>query len=153
MQVKAVGRPAILAWVLFFIVLVVVAGWVAWSVLVRARHMRTADTPAVAISAMPPGQSAKAVVLLNRVDHAKLSGTLLQRESDTVYQRSAGQASSQVDALLTPYTAVVMGRPQDITAGAVVQVAGNLDGSHVLHTKQVVILTGCVRVEEENGKP
>jgi hypothetical protein len=147
MHTKTAGRSATLRGVLFFIVLAVVAGWAAWSVVVLGRQMRPADTPAVAFRALPSGQSAKAVVFLSRVDHGKLSGTLLQPESDTVYRRPA--EATQVDAEMTPDTAVVMGVPQDIAPGAVVQLAGTLDGRHVLQTRQIVILTRDVRVERQ----
>jgi hypothetical protein len=152
MQAQTAYSSATSRWVLFFIALATVAGWAAWSVLARARQMRPAAMPPSAFSAMPAGQSAEAVVFLNGVDHGKLSGTLLQRESDTLYRGPSDQVGSEVEAELTADAAVVMGRPQDIVAGAVVQVAGALDGRHVLHTTRVVILTGYVRVEKENGE-
>lgn len=147
MDAKTAGSSATLRWVLFFIMLAAVAAWAARSVLLRGRQMRPADTPAVAFRDIPSGRSAKAVVLLNRVDHGKLSGTMLQRESETMYRRPA--EPSPVDAELTSETAVVMGTAQDIAPGAVVQVAGTMDSRHVLQTRQIVILTGYVRVERQ----
>ena len=44
-----------------------------------------------------------------------------------------------------------MGRPQDIAAGAIVQLAGTLDKNRILRAKQVVILTGYVRLCKERG--
>ena len=148
MQAQTAHSSATSRWILFFIALATVAGWSAWSVFARARQMRPAAMPPSAFSARPAGQSSKAVVFLNKVDDGKLNGALLQRETDTLYRRPADRVGAEVSAELTPDTAVVMGKPQDIVADAVVQVAGTLDRRHVPHTSQVVILTGYVTLRK-----
>jgi hypothetical protein len=77
----------------------------------------------------------------------KLKGTLLERQNDTAYRVPIANGPT-LAAILTPETSVVMGGSQDIAAGAIVQLAGALDKDHVLRTKQVVILTGYVRLSE-----
>jgi len=130
----------------------IATSWITRSVLVRARRMRPADSPTSVLRAMSTGQDIRAVVYVNSVADGKLSGTLLQRENDTVYRQPAADSGSELEAALTTKTVVVMGRPQDIVPGAVVQVAGILDHSHILHTNQIVILTGYLRVEQKRGE-
>jgi hypothetical protein len=139
-----------LKWIIFLAVLACVAAWAIRGVLVRAQQMSTADTSASTFASSPPGSSAKAVVRLDSVKGKELKGTLLEKESDTVYLLSS-ERPPIVIAVLTPDTSVVMGKPQDIVLGAVVQLAGTMDANHVLRTTQVVILTGYVRVSHKAG--
>jgi hypothetical protein len=96
---------------------------------------------------MTPGTQAKAVIRLDQVAGERLKGTLLERESDTAYRVPIGSGSA-VTVFLAPETSVVMGRPQDVAAGAIVQLVGTLDQDHVLRAKQIVILTGYVHLLE-----
>jgi hypothetical protein len=137
-----------LKWIIFLAVLAAVAVWAVRGVLVRAQQMSTADTRASAFASISPGSSAKAVVRLESVKGSEMKGTLLERQSDTVYLLPS-EMTPPVIAVLTPDTPVVMGKPQDIAVGAVVQLAGTIGADHVLQTSQVVILTGYVRVSQE----
>ena len=137
-----------LKWVIFLAALAAVAVWAVRGVWVRAQQMSTADTTASAFASIAPGSSAKAVVRLDSVKGNELKGTLLERQSDTVYHLPSA-TTRPVIAVLTPDTSVVMGRPQDIAVGAVVQLAGTIGANHVLQPTQVVILTGYVRVSQE----
>jgi hypothetical protein len=137
----------ILKWAVFLIVLTTVMVWAVGGVLGRAGRMQTANTPASMFARTVPGSRAKVVIRLDQVAGVKLKGTLLERESDTAY-RVPIESSSAVNAILTPETSVVMGRPQDIMTGAVVQLAGTLDKDRVLHAKQIVVLTGYVHLME-----
>jgi hypothetical protein len=139
-----------LKWVIFLSVLACVAVWAIRGVLVRAQQMSTADTSASTFASSPPGSLAKAVVRLDSVKGKELKGTLLEKQSDTVYLLPS-ERTPIVIAVLTPDTSVVMGKPQDIADGAVVQLAGTIDANHVLQTSQVVILTGYVRVSQKAG--
>jgi hypothetical protein len=137
-----------LKWIIFLAVLASVAVWAIRGVLGRAQQMRTADTSALTFASISPGSSAKAVVRLESVSGKELRGTLLEKQGDTVYLWPS-ENTPTVIAVLTPDTSVVMGKPKDIAAGAVVQLAGVLDADHVLQTNQVVILTGYVRVSQK----
>lgn len=139
-----------LKWIIFLSVLACVAVWAIRGVLVRAQQMSTADTSASTFASSPPGSLAKAVVRLDSVKGKELKGTLLEKQSDTVYLLPS-ERTPIVIAVLTPDTSVVMGKPQDIAEGAVVQLAGTIDANHVLQTSQVVILTGYVRVSQKAG--
>jgi hypothetical protein len=142
-----------LKWFIFLAVLASVAAWAIRGVLVRAQQMSTAETTASAYTSISPGSSAKAVVRLESVKGSELKGALLEKQSDTVYLLPSEKKLTVV-AVLTTDTSVVMGKPQDIAVGAVVQLAGTIDANHVLQTNQVVILTGYVRVsQKQDGSP
>jgi hypothetical protein len=115
-----------------------------------SQRMSTADTSDSLFESIAPGSSAKAVVRLDSVKGEELKGTLLEKQSDTVY-RVPFRRTVAVIAVLTPDASVVMGKPQDIAVGAVVQLAGTIDASHILQTNQVVILTGYVRLSQKAG--
>jgi hypothetical protein len=134
-----------LNWAVFLCVLAAVMVWAVRGVLDRAGRMQTAST-SVVFAGNAPGTPAKAVIRLDQVAGENLKGTLLERASDTSYRIPIG--GSPVAAILTSETSVVMGRPQDIAAGAIVQLAGTLDQHRVLRAKQVVILTGYVHLLE-----
>jgi len=138
---------SVLKWSISLLFLAVVVVWGVGGVLERAWRMQTANTSAFAFATMTPGTQTKAVVQLDQVAGEKLKGILLERESDTLYRVAIGNGST-VAAILTAETSVVMGRPQDIAAGAIVQLAGALDQHRVLRAKQVVILTDYVRLAE-----
>ena len=91
------GRPhtrAALMWLLFVAVIVTVTAWAVRGVLVRAARMNTVDTSASIFAATPLGSKTKAVVRLDRVDGKKLSGTLLEKQSETVYLVPSGKSST-----------------------------------------------------------
>jgi hypothetical protein len=140
---KAPFDSAVSKWTIFLLVLAFVTVWVVRGVLERAGRMQTANTSASVFARTAPGSPANAVIRLDQVVGAYLKGTLLERESDTAYRLPIGSGSPVV-AILTPETSVVMGLPQDIAAGAIVQLAGTLDKDRVLRAKQVVILTGYI---------
>jgi hypothetical protein len=137
-----------LRWIIFLALLGCVAIWAIRGVLVRAQQMSTADTSTSTFAHLPPGSSAKAVVRLESVKGTDLKGILLERQSDTVYLLPSDKTPS-VTAVITPETSVVMGKPEEIAVGAVVQLAGTVDANHVLQTTQIVILTNYVRVSEK----
>ena len=143
-------HPASPKWIVFLSVLVSVSVWAVRGILVRAQQMSTADTSASTFASISPGSSAKAVVRLESVQGQELKGKLLIKQSDTVYLLPP-ERTPIVIAALTSDTSVVMGKPQDITVGAVVQLAGKIDVDHVLHTTQVVILTGYVSVSQKRS--
>jgi hypothetical protein len=144
---KPLFNSLVLNWAVFLCLLAAVMAWAVRGVLERAGRMQTASTSAVVFAGKGPGAPAKAVIRLDQVAGENLKGTLLERESDTAYRVPSG-SGSPVAAILTSETSVVMGRPQDIAAGAIVQLAGTLDQDRVLRTKQVVILTGYVHLLE-----
>jgi len=145
---KPIGTSLALRWVLFLLLLTVAMGWAVRSVLARATMMKTADTPAQALSASEPGTRIRVVVSIDQVVGGNLKATALERVSAALYRRP--RAGGVVSAVLTPETSVVMGKTQDIVPGAIVQLAGTLDSNHTLRTSKVVILTGYVHVADDS---
>jgi hypothetical protein len=90
-----------LKWMIFLVVLACLAAWAIRGVLVRARRMSTADTSGLLFESIAPGSSAKAVVRLDSVKGEELKGTLLEKQSDTVY-RVPFKRTAAVIAVLTP---------------------------------------------------
>ena len=144
-------NKASLKWVIFLAALAAVAVWAVRDVLARAQQMSTSGTSAPAFASISLGSSAKAVVRLESVTGIELKGTLLERQSDTVYLLPSA-STPPVVAVLSSDTSVVMGKPQDIAVGAVVQLGGIIGANHVLRTSQVVILTGYVHVSQKHGE-
>ena len=134
-------------WTVFVVLFAAVAIWTVRGVLVRAQEMKAADTSASALASVASGSPAKAVVQLDHVSGGELKVTLLQRQSDTVYLVPSENIAT-VTAVLTPETSVVMGKPEEIVAGAIVQLDGTMDERHALRTNQIVILTGYVRLSK-----
>ena len=145
---KASLGPPVLRWTLFLLLLDVSADWAFRAVQAHAQQMKPAETPASAWAAMALGTETKAVVCVDQVSGTKVQATILERQSDTVYRKSSA-ISSGVAAILSPEASVAMGRAEDIVPGAILQLAGMLDDRHVLHARQVVILTGYVHLEKE----
>jgi len=140
-------NTVILRWTIFVALLATMTAWAIRGVLVRAQQMKAVDTSASALASIAPGSPTKAVVRLDHVAGSELKGTLLQRQSDTVYLLPSDNTST-VNAILTPETSVVMGKPEEIVEGAIVQLDGTMDEHHSIRTNQVAILTGYVRLTQ-----
>jgi hypothetical protein len=72
-----------------------------------------------------------------------VTGAVLERVDAGMYRRT----TQQLRAHLAADTPVLMGRPEDVRGGAVVQIRGQLTPTHELAADRVVILTGAVRVQ------
>ena len=121
---KRLYDSSVLKWTVFLFLLAMVMAWAVRGVLDRAWRMQTASTSASVFARMTPGTQAKAIIRLDQVAGEKLKGTLLERESDTAYRVPIGSGPA-VAAVLTPETSVVMGRSQDIAAGAIDSTRGH----------------------------
>lgn len=139
-----------LKWIIFLTALSALAIWSIRGVLVRAQKMSTADTSVSTFASISPGSPAKVVVRLENVKGKDLKGLVLEKQSDTVYLLPSDRTPT-VTAVLTADTSVVMGKPEEIAAGAVVQLGGIVDADHVLQINQVVILTGYVHLLTKQG--
>lgn len=148
MQIRrSVIDSPMVRWSLFSFLLILTLVWSGRDVLLRARQMKAADTSSSAFFAMRAGTRTKAVVLLDDVAGKELRGKLLERNADTVYRKASASAPA-IDAVLTPETSVVMGKPEDIASGAIVQISGIVDENHALQAREIVILTGYVHLAE-----
>lgn len=143
--VKRAPVETIFRWAIFFVLLAVATGWAVKSVLARSSRMKAADSSVQAFSAAAPGSTVKAVVKIDAVTGQSLKATLLEKVSDSVYCKPRS-GESGITAVLSSEFSVVMGKAQDIAPGAIVQLAGAVDGHHVVNVTQVVILTGYVHL-------
>lgn len=75
----------------------------------------------------------------------KITGKLLQKKTEEIYMRTAAAVTVQSNR----QTKIVMGKPADVHAGAVVHVTGTVQKDHVIAADQIVILTGYVKVQSE----
>lgn len=133
-------------WIVFILALCITIGWAARSIAVGAQQMKAADTRASEFAAFKPGDHAKAVVQIEKVEGNEIAGILLERKSDTEYRKPEIESCLRIRALLSEGTSVVMGKPSDITPKATVQIDGIVNDKHVLLASQVAILTGYVTV-------
>jgi len=121
----------------------VIVAAIVLDVVRRAGQMRAATTSAAAVLEAPPGSLVKAVVRLEDVRGASACRAQLLEALDGETYRVT---STRIHVALTPDTEVVMGSDADVRPGAIVQVAGTIDSEHAIRVRQIVILTGYIRV-------
>ncbi|MFY9844281.1 MAG: hypothetical protein WA718_01850 [Terriglobales bacterium] len=110
----------------------------------KAMRMQAETTPALFLSKLKPGQVAKIVLEVTAVaPAASVEGSVLDKESETVYHRTANSMKILFDAT----TPVVMGKSEDIHPGAVVHITARMASDNMVHANQIVILTGYVKVK------
>ena len=143
LQRSVIDSP--IRWGSFVVLLIVFAIWTLRDVVPRANRMKPADQQASTYFATTAGSKTTAVVILDGVAGKVLKGRLLRRDTDTTYH-TPPKGEFPVTAVLTPETAVVMGKPADVIPGAIVQLSGILDSHHAMHTSEIVILTGYVHL-------
>lgn len=73
----------------------------------------------------------------------KITGELLEKKTEEIYTRTTTPVTVQWNA----QTKMVMGKAADVRSGALVHVTGTVQKDHSLQAKQIVILTGYVKVQ------
>ena len=86
---------------------------------------------------------AKIVIEVAETAEGRIRGRLLEKNDETHYVRTANPA----DISWGRDTKIVMGKTEDIHAGAIVHVTGKLASDHSVQAQQIVILTGYVQVK------
>jgi hypothetical protein len=110
----------------------------------KALQMKAEITVNAAPAQLKPGDEAKVVLEVTAAaPAASIEGNLLQKQTETVYQRTGSTMKVAFDAA----TPVVMGKATDVHAGAVVHVTAKMGNDRVLHASQIVVLTGYVKVQ------
>jgi hypothetical protein len=113
-------------------------------VLVSRAMMGAAPDSAQRVAGATSGEHINAVLEVTTVStDGLLSGWVLERQAETLYQRTDHILQMRWNA----DTPIVMGKPQDITTGAVFQVSGQLDAARILNADRIVILTGYVTIQ------
>ncbi len=109
----------------------------------KAMNMKSETTAGGSLSRLKPGDEAKVVLEVTAVSAASVKGTVLEKQSETVYRRTGNTVKIAFDTA----TPVVMGKASDIHEGAVVHITAKMGNDHVLRAGQIVVLTGYVTVK------
>lgn len=134
---------AVLVWSATGAILITAAVAIVFDVAHRAAGMRAATTRAASVLNARPGARIDAVARLKANENNNTySAQLLESSGETTYR----ETPALIRIALGADTSVLMGSGTDVKPGAVVQASGRMDGAHVLHASQLVILTGYVRV-------
>jgi hypothetical protein len=123
--------------------LAIVVGLAGWRVTGRMMSMDASAAGASQYEQYKPGDTAKVVIEVTEAAAGSLTGKILERENETVYKRTGKLGRATFSAS----TKVLMGKPADIKPEAVLHITGTVGSDHILTARQVVVLTGYVRVE------
>jgi putative AlgH/UPF0301 family transcriptional regulator len=144
---KIAGRRARTVWFVLIALIALLFTFVVWKSGSMAKTMSAAaasDEQDFSRSAV--GSSAKFVLeIAESGSEGKLTGKLLQKKTEEIYMRTAKAVTVQSKR----QTKIVMGKPADVHAGAVVHVTGIVQKDQVIAADQIVILTGYVKVQSE----
>jgi len=132
-------------WLVVEAVVLLLLGGAVWNVGRRAFRMEAAAASTDrSIAQLAPGSKTKLVLELKSAGGKNSAqGVLLEKQSKDLYRRTG----NAVRVTFGPNTAVVMGKPDGIQAGAVVHVTGTVAEDASVAASQIVILTGYVRVQ------
>ncbi len=114
-----------------------------WQGAGRMMTMQTQAANRTEFLQLKPQDDAKIVVEVTEAPAGRIRGKLLEKQDETHYARTGNQA----EVGWGKDTAIVMGKAEDIRAGAVVHVTGKVAGDHSVQAQQIVILTGYVQVK------
>lgn len=114
-----------------------------WQDAGRMMTMKTQAANRTEFLQLKPQDDAKFVVEVTEAPAGHLRGKVLEKQDETHYARTGNQS----EVSWGKDTAIVMGKAEDIRAGAVVHVTGKVAGDHSVQAQQIVILTGYVQVK------
>jgi putative AlgH/UPF0301 family transcriptional regulator len=144
---KIAGRRARVVWFVLIALVALLFTFVVWKSGSMAKTMSAAaasDEQDFSRSAV--GSSAKFVLeIADASSEGKITGKLLQKKTEEIYTRTATAVTVQSNR----QTKIVMGKPADVHAGAVVHITGTLQKDQVIAADQIVVLTGYVKVQSE----
>ncbi len=116
---------------------------VLWSVKMASVMSDAAKGDANAAQVKVGEQTKMVLEILEVSADGKIHGTVLKEKTKEVYTRT----DAKMIATENKETKFVMGKAEDVHAGAVVHVTGTMQEDRSLAAQQIVILTGVVRVE------
>jgi hypothetical protein len=132
-----------LLWALASSVILVAISAIVFDVTRRAAGMKAAATRPALVLAAAPNTIVRAVVRLEGKAEADVYlAELLESVGETTYR----ETPTRIQVTLTAGAKVVMGSGKDVRPGAIVQVAGTMDGQLTLHASQIVILSGYIQL-------
>jgi len=141
---KVEGRARVV-WGVLIAVVVLLFALAVWKSGATAKMMSAASSSEQEFSRIAAGSAAKFVAEITEVSaEGKITGRLLQKKTEEVYARTATVAMVQPNE----HTKIVMGKPADLRAGAVVHITGTVQKDRAVAAEQIVILTGYIKVQE-----
>jgi len=128
----------------FVVVGALATAFVLWNSARRAGNMTAAAaSDEQQFTQAAAGEKTKIVVEIESAADGTIKGKVLQKKSDTVYARTNTAAVVHSGS----QTKIVMGKEDDVHAGAVIHVTGTAGKDHSITAEQIVILTGYVKIE------
>lgn len=129
---------------MFMLAVIAALGLVyVWSGAGKMLRMQTQAANNAEFAQLKADDAAKIAVEVTEVSAARIRGKLLERQDETHYTRT-GKAA---EIAWGKDTAFVMGKAEDVHAGAIIHVTGKLAADHSVAARQIVILTGYVQVK------
>lgn len=114
----------------------------------KAMRMNSQTTARASLPQLKPGDEAKIVIEVTGVTAASIEGNVLEKKSETVYRRAGNKtAGNRMKIAFDATTPVVMGKASDVHEAAVLHITANMGSDRVLHARQIVVLTGYVKIE------
>jgi hypothetical protein len=134
------SRPV---WILMLAGLATLSLIFVWRGAGRMMRMQTRAASSAEFGQVKPADETKIVIEVSEASEGRIRGKLLEKQDETHYSRTANAA----DVSWGKDTALVMGKAEDIRAGAIVHVTGKVAEDHSVLARQMVILTGYVQVK------
>jgi hypothetical protein len=140
-----VVRRARVGWGILIAVGILLLALAVWKSGATAKMMSAPSSSEQEFSRSAAGSDAKFVAEITEVSaEGKITGRLLEKKTEEIYARTATVAVVQPNE----HTKIVMGKPPDLRAGAVVHVTGMVQKDYAVAAQQIVILTGYIKVQE-----
>ena len=130
-------------WIVLLLALALLSFFAMRRSIGRAMGMKIETTVIASQADFKPGDETKVVVEITTVVSQNIEGSVLEKQSETIYRRSGNTIRVSFD----PSTPVVMGKTSDIHPGALVHITATMGNDHILRAKQIVVLTGYVKVQ------
>ena len=136
-------RSGRVGWVFLLAALAVVSLAFVWRGAGRMMRMQTQAANNAEFAQLKADDATKIVVEVVEASGGRVHGKLLEKKDETHYARTADFA----DVVWGNETAFVMGKSEDVCAGAVVHVTGKMAADRTVQASQIVILSGYVQVK------
>jgi hypothetical protein len=130
-------------WVLMLATLAALSLAFMWSGGARMLRMQTRAARPAEFAQLKADAETKIVIEVIEALEGRIRGKLLEKQDETHYSRTTNLA----EVAWGKDTVLVMGKAEDIRAGAVMHVTGKVAGDHSVQARQIVLLTGYVQVK------
>jgi hypothetical protein len=134
------SRPV---WMLMLMALATLSLIFVWRGAGRMMRMQTRAANSAEFAQLKAQDETKIVIEVGEASEGRIHGKLLEKQDETHYLRTKNSA----DVSWGKDTALVMGKADDIRAGAIVHATGKVAFDRSVQARQIVILTGYVQVK------